>query len=133
MSAEIKLAKKKKRSQNIAFGLFTLTSYAIVALLFVILAFIVIKGIGVISWEFISEMPKNGMTEGGIFPAIVGTLCLVLVSMVFAFPVGVLAAIYMNEYVKDGILKKIIKQMTNNLAGVPSIVFGLFGMSLLVQ
>ncbi|WP_026708833.1 phosphate ABC transporter permease PstA [Flavobacterium frigidarium] len=133
MSAEIKLAKKKKRSQNIAFGLFTLTSYAIVALLFVILAFIVIKGIGVISWEFISEMPKNGMTEGGIFPAIVGTLCLVLVSMVFAFPVGVLAAIYMNEYVKDGILKKIIKQMTNNLAGVPSIVFGLFGMSLFVN
>ena len=133
MSAEIKLAKKKKRSQNIAFGLFTLTSYAIVALLFVILAFIVIKGIGVISWEFISEMPKNGMTEGGIFPAIVGTLCLVLVSMVFAFPVGVLAAIYVNEYVKDGILKKIIKQMTNNLAGVPSIVFGLFGMSLFVN
>lgn len=133
MSAEIKLAKKKKRSQNIAFGLFTLTSYAIVALLFVILAFIVIKGIGVISWEFISEMPKNGMTEGGIFPAIVGTLCLVLVSMVFAFPVGVLAAIYMNEYVRDGILKKIIKQMTNNLAGVPSIVFGLFGMSLFVN
>ncbi|MEZ7515518.1 phosphate ABC transporter permease PstA [Flavobacterium frigidarium] len=133
MSAKIKLAKKKKRSQNIAFGLFTLTSYAIVALLFVILAFIVIKGIGVISWEFISEMPKNGMTEGGIFPAIVGTLCLVLVSMVFAFPVGVLAAIYMNEYVRDGILKKIIKQMTNNLAGVPSIVFGLFGMSLFVN
>ena len=133
MSAEIKLAKKKRRSQNIAFGIFTLTSYAIVALLFIILAFIVVKGIGVISWEFISEMPKNGMTEGGIFPAIVGTLCLVLVSMVFAFPVGVLAAIYMNEYVKDGIIKKIIKQMTNNLAGVPSIVFGLFGMSLFVN
>ncbi|MBE0391806.1 phosphate transport system permease protein [Flavobacterium sp. 7E] len=133
MSAENKLAKKKRRSQNIAFGVFTFTSYAIVALLFVILAFIVIKGIGVISWEFISEMPKNGMTEGGIFPAIVGTLCLVLVSMVFAFPVGVLAAIYMNEYVKDGIVKKIIKQMTNNLAGVPSIVFGLFGMSLFVN
>ncbi|NRT13225.1 phosphate ABC transporter permease PstA [Flavobacterium sp. 14A] len=133
MSAEIKLAKKKRRSQKIAFGIFTLTSYAIVALLFIILAFIVVKGIGVISWEFISEMPKNGMTEGGIFPAIVGTLCLVLVSMVFAFPVGVLAAIYMNEYVKDGIIKKIIKQMTNNLAGVPSIVFGLFGMSLFVN
>lgn len=133
MSAEKNLAKKKRRSQNIAFGIFSLTSYAIVALLFVILAFIVIKGIGVISWEFITEMPKNGMTEGGIFPAIVGTLCLVLVSMVFAFPVGVLAAIYMSEYVKDGWIKKIIKQMTNNLAGVPSIVFGLFGMSLFVN
>lgn len=133
MSQQSSLAKKKRRSQNVAFGIFTGTSYAIVALLFVILAFIVINGIGVISWEFITEMPKNGMTEGGIFPAIVGTVCLVLVSMVFAFPVGVLAAIYMNEYVKDGWLKKIIKQMTNNLAGVPSIVFGLFGMSLFVN
>lgn len=133
MSQQSSLAKKKRRSQNIAFGIFTGTSYAIVALLFVILAFIVINGIGVISWEFITEMPKNGMTEGGIFPAIVGTICLVLVSMVFAFPVGVLAAIYMYEYVKDGWLKKIIKQMTNNLAGVPSIVFGLFGMSLFVN
>ncbi|MEZ7499061.1 phosphate ABC transporter permease PstA [Flavobacterium sp. Arc3] len=133
MSTENNLAKKKRRSQKIAFGIFTGTSYAIVALLFVILAFIVIKGIGVISWEFISAMPKNGMTEGGIFPAIVGTLCLVLASMIFAFPVGVLAAIYMNEYVKDGWPKKIIKQMTNNLAGVPSIVFGLFGMSLFVN
>ncbi len=101
--------------------------------MFVILAFIGVKGIGGISWEFISAMPSNGMTEGGIFPAIIGTLCLVLVSMVFAFPVWVLAATYMNEYVKDGWLKKIIKQMTNNLAGVPSIVFGLFGMSLFVN
>ncbi|TDE06486.1 phosphate ABC transporter permease PstA [Flavobacterium hiemivividum] len=133
MSTENNLAKKKRRSQKIAFGIFTATSYAIVGLLFVILAFIVINGIGVISWEFISAMPENGMTEGGIFPAIVGTLCLVLVSMVFAFPVGVLAAIYMNEYVKDGWPKKIIKQMTNNLAGVPSIVFGLFGMALFVN
>jgi phosphate transport system permease protein len=133
MSIESRLAKKKRVSQQIAFGIFSVTSYAVVALLFVILAFIVVKGIGVISWEFITEMPKNGMTEGGIFPAIVGTLCLVLVSMLFAFPVGVLAAIYMNEYVKEGWIKKIIKQMTNNLAGVPSIVFGLFGMSLFVN
>ncbi|MCG9792214.1 phosphate ABC transporter permease PstA [Flavobacterium algicola] len=133
MSTEKKLANKKRRNQNIAFGLFTGISYSVVGLLFVILAFIVVKGIGVISWEFISAMPKEGMTAGGIFPAIVGTLCLVLVSMVFAFPVGVFAAIYMNEYVKDGWVKKIIKQMTNNLAGVPSIVFGLFGMSLFVN
>jgi phosphate transport system permease protein len=133
MTQEIRLAKQKRRNQKIAFGLFQLISYSVVGLLFVILAFIVIKGIGVISWEFISEMPKEGMTQGGIFPAIVGTLCLVFGSMIFAFPVGVLAAIYMNEYVKDGWIKKIIKQMTNNLAGVPSIVFGLFGMALFVN
>ena len=133
MSKENNVTKYKRRNQKIAFGVFTGISYTIVALLFVILAFIVIKGIGVISWEFISEMPQNGMTEGGIFPAIIGTLCLVFASMIFAFPVGVLAAIYMNEYVKNGLPKKIIKQMTNNLAGVPSIVFGLFGMSLFVN
>ncbi|TDE46939.1 phosphate ABC transporter permease PstA [Flavobacterium rhamnosiphilum] len=133
MTKEIRLAKQKRRNQKIAFGVFQFTSYTVVGLLFVILSFIVIKGISVISWEFISEMPKEGMTQGGIFPAIVGTLCLVFGSMIFAFPVGVLAAIYMNEYVKDGWMKKIIKQMTNNLAGVPSIVFGLFGMALFVN
>ncbi|MDI6049735.1 phosphate ABC transporter permease PstA [Flavobacterium sp. XS2P24] len=133
MNKEMRLAKQKRRSQKIAFGIFQFTSYTVVALLFVILSFIVIKGISVISWEFILEMPKEGMTQGGIFPAIVGTLCLVFGSMIFAFPVGVLAAIYMNEYVKDGWMKKIIKQMTNNLAGVPSIVFGLFGMALFVN
>ncbi|MDI6032206.1 phosphate ABC transporter permease PstA [Flavobacterium sp. LB2P84] len=133
MTKEIRLAKQKRRNQKIAFGVFQFTSYTVVGLLFVILSFIVIKGISVISWEFISAMPKEGMTQGGIFPAIVGTLCLVFGSMIFAFPVGVLAAIYMNEYVKDGWIKKIIKQMTNNLAGVPSIVFGLFGMALFVN
>lgn len=92
-----------------------------------------VKGFSAISWDFITKMPEEGMTKGGIFPAIVGTLYLVLGSILFAFPVGVLAAIYMNEYVKDGIIKKIIKQMTNNLSGVPSIVFGLFGMSLFVN
>lgn len=133
MNSENKLARRKRINQKIAFGIFTIINYSIVALLFVILAFIVVKGIGAISWEFITEMPSNGMTEGGIFPAIIGTLCLVVASMIFAFPVGVFAAIYMTEYVKDGWIKKIIKQMTNNLAGVPSIVFGLFGMSLFVN
>lgn len=130
---ENKLAKRKKRNQSIAFWIFRLLSYSIVAILFIILSFIVIKGISVVNWSFISEMPEEGMTKGGIYPAIIGTLYLVAGSMIFAFPVGVLAAIYMNEYVKEGIIKKIIKQMTNNLAGIPSIVFGLFGMSLFVN
>lgn len=130
---ENKLARQKKRNQAIAFWIFRLLSYSIVAILFIILSFIIYKGISVVSWDFITMMPEEGMTKGGIFPAIVGTLCLVAGSMIFAFPIGVLAAIYMNEYVKDGIIKKIIKQMTNNLAGVPSIVFGLFGMSLFVN
>lgn len=130
---ETKLINSKRRKQKIAFFIFALLSYFIVAILFVILSFIVYKGINAISWEFLTAMPKDEMTKGGIYPAIIGTLYLVAGSMLFAFPVGVLAAIYMNEYVKDGILKKIIKQMTNNLSGVPSIVFGLFGMALFVN
>lgn len=133
MIDENKLAKQKKRNQFIAFWIFRLLSYSIIAILFIILSFIVVKGISAISWDFITKMPEDGMTKGGIFPAIIGTLCLVGGSMIFAFPIGVFAAIYMNEYVKEGIIKKIIRQMTNNLAGIPSIVFGLFGMSLFVN
>ncbi|MEY3236990.1 MAG: hypothetical protein RI883_1091 [Bacteroidota bacterium] len=133
MDKELKISRRKKINQAIAFSLFTFLSYFIVAILFVILAFLIYKGIGVLSWGFISEMPTDGMTSGGIYPAIIGTLILVFGSMFFAFPVGVMAAIYMNEYVKDGWIKRFIKLMTNNLAGVPSIVFGLFGMALFVN
>ena len=106
---ENKLARSKKRKQAIAFGIFRILSYSVVAILFIILSFIIYKGFSAISWDFITKMPEEGMTKGGIFPAIIGTLCLVAGSMIFAFPVGVLAAIFMNEYVKDGIIKKIIK------------------------
>jgi phosphate transport system permease protein len=130
---ENKLTRSKKRKQNIAFFVLGLLGYSIIAILIIILSFIVMKGISSLSWEFISKMPEEGMTKGGIFPAIIGTLYLVAGSILFAFPIGVLAAIYMNEYVKDGFIKKFIKQMTNNLSGVPSIVFGLFGMALFVN
>src|SRR5439155_6942721 len=102
-------------------------------ILFSILGFIFIRGIHVISWNFISKMPEEGMTKGGIYPAIIGTLCLIGGSMIFAFPIGVLSGIYINEYAKDGFVKRLIKLMTNNLAGIPSIVFGLFGMALFVN
>jgi len=125
--------KKKRLKQNIIFWVFRLLSFSVVAALFVILAFIFIKGIGVISWDFITEAPTEGMTNGGIYPAIIGTLCLVAGSMIFAFPVGVLAGIYNNEYATYKPLKNFIRIMTNNLAGIPSIVFGLFGMALFVN
>lgn len=130
---ENKLSKRKKRTQNISFFILGFLGYLVISILLAILSFIVIKGFSAISWDFITKMPEEGMTKGGIFPAIIGTLYLVLGSILFAFPVGVLAAIYMNEYVKDGFIKKFIKQMTNNLSGIPSIVFGLFGMSLFVN
>lgn len=124
---------KKRVAELIAFNLFRIMSASIVLVLFSILAFIVVRGIGVISWDFITKMPEEGMTKGGIWPAIVGTMCLVVGSMLFAFPVGVLSGIYINEFVKDNWFKRFVKLMTNNLAGVPSIVFGLFGMSLFVN
>jgi phosphate transport system permease protein len=105
----------------------------VVAVLFVVLAFLSVRGISVISWEFLTTMPEEGMTKGGIFPAIVGTLILVTGSLLFAFPVGVLSAIHINEYTKESRYKRFVKLMTNNLAGIPSIVFGLFGMSLFVD
>ena len=123
----------KQRAENIAFITFRVMSYLVVAILAVIILFLLYNGARAISWEFITAMPAEGMTQGGIFPAIVGTLCLVAGSMVFAFPVGVLSAIYINEYAKDGLFKRFVKLMTNNLAGIPSIVFGLFGMSLFVN
>lgn len=130
---ETKLARIKKRDQAIAFWIFRILGFLVVTILFVILAFIISKGFSAISWDFITKMPEEGMSKGGIYPAIIGTLYLVAGSMIFAFPIGVMAAIYMNEYVKQGIIKEFIKQMTNNLAGIPSIVFGLFGMSLFVN
>jgi len=123
----------KQLKQKIAFSLFGTMSFIVVAILVIILGFIVIRGFSAISWEFLTAMPKDGMTGGGIFPAIVGTGCLVLGSMIFAFPVGVLSGIYINEYLTENWLKKVIRMMTNNLAGVPSIVFGLFGMALFVN
>src|SRR5436190_12784625 len=127
------LNRSKRFRQNIAFNIFRLLSFLVVAILVVILGFIIINGFSVLSWGFLTEMPREGMTKGGIFPAIVGTLLLVAGSLLFACPIGILSGIYIHEYAKDGLLKRFIKLMTNNLAGVPSIVFGLFGMSLFVN
>jgi len=123
----------KKTSQNIAFWIFRIFGIFVVGILFWILGFIIFNGIGVISWEFLTTAPTNGMTAGGIFPAIVGTLCLVAGSIIFAFPLGVMSAIYTQEYAGNGIVVRFIRVMTNNLSGIPSIVFGLFGMALFVN
>lgn len=125
--------KAKRRSQKIAFGIFRLLSVCIVLILFTILGFIIYRGVGVISWDFIFSAPTDGMTGGGIWPAIVGTFYLMVGSALFAFPVGVMSGIYMNEYAPKGKLVRFIRVMTNNLSGIPSIVFGLFGMALFVN
>lgn len=124
---------KKRTSQRFAFGFFTLLSYLVVAILFVILGFIIIKGGSVISWDFLTKAPEEGMTKGGIFPAIVGTFYLIVGSSIISFPIGIMSGIYMNEYATNGKVVRFIRIMTNNLSGVPSVVFGLFGMSLFVN
>jgi phosphate transport system permease protein len=123
----------KLLKEKIAFWIFRVLSILVIGILVWILGFIFIRGFQVLSWDFITKMPEDGMTKGGIYPAIVGTFTLILGSMIFAFPIGVMAGIYMNEYVKEGRWKRFIKLMTNNLAGIPSIVFGLFGMALFVN
>lgn len=119
--------------QMLAFGFFRMSSFLVLFILFYILGFLIYKGFSVISWEFLTSNPEEGMTKGGIYPAIVGTMYLILGSLLVSVPIGVLSGIYINEYSKDGYGKRIIKMMTNNLAGIPSIVFGLFGMSLFVN
>lgn len=123
----------KSWAQRIAFGIFSMLAYSVALLLLCILGFIIYNGLSVLSWEFLSEAPREGMTEGGIYPAIVGTLYLVIGSMLFSFPIGLMSGIYTSEYAKDGWVLRIIRVMTSNLASIPSIVFGLFGMALFVH
>lgn len=91
------------------------------------------KGAGAISWEFLTQSPRKGMTEGGILPAILGTLYVTFITAVVAFPFGVFTAIYLNEYARKNIFTRMVRLAIRNLAGVPSIVYGLFGVALFVQ
>lgn len=104
----------------------------LVFILLLILGKIFIEGIDIISLEFLFDEPRNNMTEGGIWPAIFGTLAVTILMVLFAVPIGVFAAIYLNEYAEDTFLTRLIRTAVNNLAGVPSIVFGLFGLGFFI-
>jgi phosphate transport system permease protein len=107
---------------------------AILAMLFLILFEILHGGAGRISWEFLSTAPRKGGLEGGIWPAIFGTMLLVLVMTVVAAPVGVATAVYLSEYARPGApITRFIRTAVANLAGVPSIVFGLFGVGFFIE
>ena len=98
-----------------------------------IIYFIAEKGISIISWEFLTQSPRRAMTQGGIAPAIVGTLYLTLGSILFSMPLGLACAIYLTEYSPKSYVVNIIRMSINNLAGVPSVVFGLFGLAIFVK
>ncbi len=105
---------------------------AVLAVLGGILLFLIVRGAGALSWEFLTQPPRDSMTKGGILTPLVGTVQLVLVAMAFAFPVGVLTAVYLNEYARDDRFTKLLRLAVRSLAGVPSVVFGLFGLSFFV-
>jgi phosphate transport system permease protein len=121
-----------QRTQKIAFFLLFLATLLIVVPVGLIVVIIIYKGLPAMSWQFLTDVPRHGMRAGGIFPAIVGTLYLVVFAIVFALPVGLLAAIYLSEYARDNFLTRIMKLAIVNLAGVPSVVYGLFGLALFV-
>jgi phosphate transport system permease protein len=118
-----------------ALGFVFLIMCILVALFFLgsIIYFIFSKGLSVISWEFITEVPRRAMTKGGVAPAIVGTLYLTLGAIAFALPLGLACAIYLCEYSPGSVIVNIIRLSINNLAGVPSVVFGLFGFAVFVK
>jgi len=116
-------------------GLSALLACALIVLgiLGVILFDLLSKGAPVLTWHFLTHFPKNGMTEGGIFPAIFGTTAVTLLSTVLAAPLGIACAIYLNEYAAENGITRLIRASIRNLAGVPSIVYGLFGMAIFVD
>jgi phosphate transport system permease protein len=105
----------------------------VILILGIIIYDIFSKGMSSVSWNFISQFPTNGMTKGGILPAIIGTLLLTFITTIFAVPFGVACAIYLNEYARPSVLTNIIRASIRNLAGIPSIIYGLFGLALFVQ
>jgi phosphate transport system permease protein len=124
--------RKKQRQERAARTFFGLMAAAMVIPLLLIVAFVVIKGAPAMSWEFFSSNPRRGGTEGGIWPALVGTIYLILISLCISAPIGVLAAVYLNEYARESWFTRIVNLAVVNLAGVPSIVHGLFGLGAFV-
>jgi len=121
-----------RRTEKIAFFFLLLATLLIVVPVGLIVVIIIQKGLPAINWQFLSDMPRQGMRAGGIFPAIVGTIYLVAGAIIFALPIGLLAAIYLSEYSRENLLTRLIKLAIVNLAGVPSVVYGLFGLALFV-
>lgn len=126
------MQRRRKMIQSILFTFFRAAALINGLALFIILFFMVKNGISAISWEFLSDVPRDSMTKGGILPCIVGTILLSMGAILIALPIGVASSIYLNEYARPGKVLRIIRLGINNLAGVPSVVFGLFGLAFFV-
>lgn len=123
----------KALKQQIGFWLLRFCMAFVALILIVVFYDIITKGLPAVNWHFISTSPREGMTEGGIFPAIVGTFLVTIITAILAVPLGMGSAIYLNEYAPDNFMTRFIRMSIRNLSGVPSIVYGLFGVALFVE
>ena len=119
-------------SQRIAFACLFAANLLVIVPVGLIVVLIARKGLPAINWTFLTDLPRDGMRAGGIFPAIVGTVYLVLGAIAVALPVGLLSAIYLTEYSRESLLTRLVRLAIVNLAGVPSVVYGLFGLAFFV-
>lgn len=119
-------------TQRLGFSLLTLLALFTVVPILAVIIYILVQGSPAISWEFLSAVPRSGMREGGILPAIVGTFYLTIGTAVFSVPLGIAAAVYLSEYAADNRWTRLIRLAIINLAGIPSVVYGLFGLGLFV-
>ena len=119
-------------SQKIAFAILIILAVVVVVPIVLVVAYIFVQGIGAVNWEFLATFPRNGMKEGGILPAIIGTVVLTFGTAVVSIPIAVGAAVYLAEYAHDTWLTRAIRLAIINLAGIPSVVYGLFGLGLFV-
>ena len=126
------LVRRKLRLEAVAHGMFAVMAVAIIVPLLLIVGYLVVRAAPSLSLEFLLDVPKKGMTDGGIWSALVGTIYLVFISLAVSAPIGILAAVYLNEYARDSWFNRLINLAVINLAGVPSIVHALFGLGAFV-
>jgi phosphate transport system permease protein len=122
----------RQMSQKIAFTVLTVLAVLVVVPIVLVVVYIIVQGLGAISWEFLTAFPRNGMKEGGILPAVIGTVVLTFGTAIASIPIAIGAAIYLAEYARDTWLTRAIRLAIINLAGIPSVVYGLFGLGLFV-
>lgn len=125
-------ASDKARKERLVFGILAVSALVVMVPVIAVIVYLIVKGISAISWSFLTEMPRDGMRAGGIKPALLGTLYLMAGTIMFAVPIGITAAIYLNEYAGKNALTRLIRLAIVNLAGVPSIVYGLFGLGFFI-
>ncbi len=123
---------KRIHVQKLAVGIITGIAVLVVVPIVLVILFLLINGIGTINWEFLTALPSNGMKSGGIMPAILGTVILTFGTAIVCLPIAIGAAIYLAEYAHDNRLTRLIRLTVVNLAGIPSVVYGLFGLGVFV-